>query len=392
MRLNPKDWCIDRSNRSYHLSPSYPPEIILPRQALEPFHLRLASFRTRGRFPALVWKNPHGPQMIMRSAQPLCGLLGARSPEDEWLIGRLTAASSSASSSSTSTRVWILDARSYAAAMANAAAGGGYEKGDAYKGTRLEFLSLANVHSIASSHSSLLRAVSASSSSTPRWYSILEQTGWLGHVAQVLAAAGGEGLGPVVEQIVKHGASVLVHCTDGWDRTAQLVSLAQIMLDPYYRTIEGFQTLIEKDWLAFGHPFAARAGYPFRPHYGGKGRASDLYHPYPHPPHYPLLPNSGSGEPTTLAAPSPIFLLFLTCVYHLQRQHPTAFEFGEPLLLCLAWASGGWGGFGDFLCDNERQRESMGLRQRTRSLWGWVSEHRAWFVNTVYKRPIRMNR
>lgn len=35
--------------------------------------------------------------------------------------------------------------------------------------------------------------------------------------------------------------SVVVHCSDGWDRTAQTCSLAGIMLDPYYRTIHGFQ-------------------------------------------------------------------------------------------------------------------------------------------------------
>ena len=31
---------------------------------------------------------------------------------------------------------------------------------------------------------------------------------------------------------------MLVHCSDGWDRTSQVVSLAELMLDPYYRTIE----------------------------------------------------------------------------------------------------------------------------------------------------------
>ena len=28
------------------------------------------------------------------------------------------------------------------------------------------------------------------------------------------------------------------HCSDGWDRTSQTCALAQLMLDPYYRTIQ----------------------------------------------------------------------------------------------------------------------------------------------------------
>ena len=35
---------------------------------------------------------------------------------------------------------------------------------------------------------------------------------------------------------------------------------AQLMLDPYYRTIDGMIVLIEKDWLAYGHKFATRYG------------------------------------------------------------------------------------------------------------------------------------
>ena len=31
----------------------------------------------------------------------------------------------------------------------------------------------------------------------------------------------------------------LIHCSDGWDRTAQLTSLGQIILDPFYRTTVG---------------------------------------------------------------------------------------------------------------------------------------------------------
>jgi len=52
--------------------------------------------------------------------------------------------------------------------------------------------------------------------------------------------------------------SVLVHCSDGWDRTAQTCALASIMLDPHYRTIDGFLALVQKEWLHFGHKFADR--------------------------------------------------------------------------------------------------------------------------------------
>jgi len=45
----------------------------------------------------------------------------------------------------------------------------------------------------------------------------------------------------IAELVEKHKSSVMVHCTDGWDRTAQLTSLAMLMLDSYYRTIRGFQ-------------------------------------------------------------------------------------------------------------------------------------------------------
>jgi len=61
----------------------------------------------------------------------------------------------------------------------------------------------------------------------------------------------------IADKVESSKSSVVVHCSDGWDRTAQLTSLAMLMLDSYYRTLRGFQVLLEKEWIGFGHKFAA---------------------------------------------------------------------------------------------------------------------------------------
>jgi myotubularin-related protein 1/2 len=57
---------------------------------------------------------------------------------------------------------------------------------------------------------------------------------------------------------LESGNPSLVHCSDGWDRTSQLSALSQLLLDPYYRTRQGFNVLCEKDFCCFGHMFAHR--------------------------------------------------------------------------------------------------------------------------------------
>lgn len=42
-----------------------------------------------------------------------------------------------------------------------------------------------------------------------------------------------------LQAVAEEGVSVLVHCSDGWDRTAQVCSVACVLLDPYYRTLRG---------------------------------------------------------------------------------------------------------------------------------------------------------
>jgi hypothetical protein len=34
-----------------------------------------------------------------------------------------------------------------------------------------------------------------------------------------------------------------------------LASISQVMIDKYYRSLEGFAMLVEKDWISFHYPF-----------------------------------------------------------------------------------------------------------------------------------------
>ena len=64
------------------------------------------------------------------------------------------------------------------------------------------------------------------------WLMNLESTKWFQYLGALIRTA------LLVCDSIKSARSVLIHCSDGWDRTSQIVSLAEIMLDPYYRTIE----------------------------------------------------------------------------------------------------------------------------------------------------------
>jgi myotubularin-related protein 6/7/8 len=86
------------------------------------------------------------------------------------------------------------------------------------------------------------------------FHKAVAEAGWL-KLAEIILV----GVRRIVESL-ESGFNVLVHCSDGWDRTSQLCALAQIVVDPYFRTLEGFRVVIEKDWKHFGHQFAIRNG------------------------------------------------------------------------------------------------------------------------------------
>lgn len=101
-----------------------------------------------------------------------------------------------------------------------------------------------------------LKAFETQNLSMSTYVNCIEKSDWLKHIKVILETAKF-----IMEALNDQGINVLVHCSDGWDRTAQTCALSSLLLDPYYRTIHGYQVLIEKEWLAFGHKFSDRCGF-----------------------------------------------------------------------------------------------------------------------------------
>jgi myotubularin-related protein 1/2 len=155
------------------------------------------------------------------------------------------------------------------------------------------------------------------------------------------------------ERIELNDSSVLVHCSDGWDRTSQMSATAMLCMDSYYRTIEGFAVLIEKEWLEFGHKFKDR-----------HGQGNDKH------------PNERS----------PVFVQWLDAVHQIMRQYPNAFEFNERLLVFLADMVHSCL-FGTFLGNCAKEREMvLDVKNKTVSIWTYVLMKRDIFTNNTYDK------
>jgi hypothetical protein len=125
-------------------------------------------------------------------------------------------------------------------------------------------------------------------------------------------------------------------------------------MDPYYRTIEGFIVLLEKEWLTFGHQFARRAG------------------------HGANITNPNDSQR------SPIFLQFVDSVWQLLQQFPTAFQFNNTFLIALMDNLYSCQ-YGTFLLDCDRQRKNANIKQHTISFWYHILAMKENYVNPGYR-------
>ncbi|XDA80003.1 hypothetical protein R6Z07F_009995 [Ovis aries] len=331
------NWQLSDANRDYKICETYPRELYVPRIASKPIIVGSSKFRSKGRFPVLSYYHQSKEAAICRCSQPLSGF-SARCLEDEHLLQAISKANPA------NRYMYVMDTRPRLNAMANRAAGKGYENEDNYSNIRFQFVGIENIHVMRSSLQKLLEVNGTKGLSVNDFYSGLESSGWLRHIKAVMDAAIF-----LAKAIEAESASVLVHCSDGWDRTSQVCSLGSLLLDPYYRTIRGFMVLIEKDWISFGHKFSERCGHL-------------------------------DGDPKEV---SPVFTQFLECVWHLTEQFPQAFEFNEAFLLQIHEHIHSCQ-FGNFIGNCQKEREELKLKEKTYSLWPFLLDDQKKYLNPLY--------
>ena len=494
-------WRITDINRDYSYSATYPNVLCVPRTVSDNMLKYGGAFRSRFRIPCLAYLHSNGGS-ITRSAQPMVGLQSRRNPQDERLVSAifsshtpplqsaedlqpelqsLTSLSSTmlesistdpaavdtdvpnlpVSHSETalnetsekkettfrkkvygSTRQnFIADARPKMNALANRATGGGIEDVANYQGnsempvTKV-FLNIGNIHVMRASLDKVIEALANSDYAKMKPdQEALRKSAWLSHITGML-----EGAEMVARVVGLGGSHVLVHCSDGWDRTAQVSALAQVMLDPHARTLSGFISLVQKDFLSFGHKFRDRNGIGgsekwfeieneriapsrkpeansseqagfnkigakaitgarnwfeknrsslFRQQNDGGDNMADQASSRPStPPPNPVLhspPNSTGKEEKEHKISekeiSPVFHQFMDAVFQLQNQNSNVFEFNERFLRRLFYHTYSCQ-YGEFLFNCEKERAQH--KGKLASVWSHFLSRRREFTNPEY--------
>ncbi|KAB5558120.1 protein-tyrosine phosphatase-like protein [Coniochaeta sp. 2T2.1] len=464
-----RGWRISSINKDYTFSPTYPATLVVPSKISDNTLKYASTFRTRQRIPVLTYLHPVNNCTITRSSQPFVGLRGKRSIQDERLVSACFSASRDFSDplsqgafeqspptsqpdsveseqeisdteraedefiknpnpdfDKSGKRViygaqqhnLIVDARPVLNSYAMQVAGMGSENIQYYPTAKKVFLNIDNIHVMRKSLNDVIEALKdADISPFPPNRDALARSEWLKHISGVL-----DGSAIIARQVAIQHSHALIHCSDGWDRTSQLCALSQLMLDPYYRTIDGFIVLVEKDWLSFGHMFQKRSGYlshekwfvtekdalagsTIKPgendgrndaienafasakrFFKGKDRdePTDSDSAVAEEVKSATDPMPVTGDHATIPKEiSPVFHQFLDATYQLLRQNPTRFEFNERFLRRLLYHLYSCQ-YGTFLYNNENERHAARLQERTSSVWGYFLSRRREFTNESY--------
>ena len=145
------------------------------------------------------------------------------------------------------------------------------------------------------------------------------------------------------------------------------------MLDPYYRSIDGFRTLVEICWLDFGHKMADR-----------NGTVLGISDPNERAPIFLQVCYYYRFLVSQVTLSSTFALQWLDCVHQLLLQFPCHFEFNLSFLVKLAQHTFS-SLFGTFLCNSLQDRRKHKVNQKSRSVWDYLEHHHVKFRNFLYE-------
>ncbi|KAL6937939.1 hypothetical protein ACO0RG_004464 [Hanseniaspora osmophila] len=446
----PKEfWRISDVNADFKVCPTYPKRFVVPSSVSDTLLKYATKYRSSCRIPVLSYYHKETGACIVRSSQPLPGITQQRSSQDEKLVEAFffNTKNCKTDNANNSTggvvKPWkniIVDCRPTTNAYAQVALGGGTENMDNYNfnnTTSRMFLGIPNIHAIRESFQNLIDGVVVDNDlnlSIPPKYKMLHDLGtniaWFKHIRNLLQSTD-----TLVRHIVFNQSNLLIHCSDGWDRTAQISSLVELCVDPYYRTLEGFMVLVEKEWYNFGHRFMERCNHT--------NSGNKLFHDNvvttPSKTESPnqktnkasndesnsnknddgseaqelttqsntatglsnmlnsvtlslkekkkyVVDEAGSSKLHNILGnnSSPIFFQFVDCVFQLLHQNSHRFEFNERFLRRLVYHLYSCQ-YGTFVFNNEKQRfDNETLFNKTTSVWCYFLSRRQEFTNPNY--------
>ncbi|KPP78641.1 myotubularin-related protein 10-like [Scleropages formosus] len=261
-RTGASEWRVCSINEGYAISPSLPEYFVVPVSLADQDLKQYSGFFAGQRLPLWCWNHPNGSALVRMAS--------IKDPVQQRKLDQ---------------RICTAITKSHP------------KRSDVLKSDLDK--SLPNIQDIQTAFVRLRQicVIEPFEESEERWLSSMEGSRWLEYVRAFLKHAA-----EVVYMLEGQHASVILQEDEDRDLSCVISSLVLIMLDPHYRSLVGFQGLVQREWVMAGHRFLDRCNH---------------------------LKKNDKEE-------SPLFLLLLDCVWQLLNQYPTAFEFTETYLTVLS--------------------------------------------------------
>jgi Leucine-rich repeat (LRR) protein len=334
---------ISKINASYDV-PSYPSQWLVP-QATEDAELRrLLPSRLRQRIPIVSWGRPGGGVLLRCDEPDLASLPDSKDAK---------------SLSKTSADLKLMD--TLAAPCSKKAiidVGGARTYRYAFAGSdwKISFLGTSNNRTLSEAYSTFLKEVESSDRRARRNASPPDasspESQWILTLQKSISTAAS-----ISDMMSRENYCVaMTHCP-GNDLDFVVTSLAQIMMDGFYRTIDGLAILLEKDWNSYGFDWSRKLGHSTILYLDDADDASGAS-------------TSANSIHSTTPDQTPCIDLFIEAIWQLTLQYPMHFEYTETFLLYLVESIYS-GRFGTFLLNTEKERDSF-AKDKTTSFWAHI--------------------